>query len=428
VNQLGIVDAVSSLPLAPLLRARIPLIIASAVDGEPLVATSRRLAEKQPKDLIEGLRLAIAAAGAERGIVAVERRARDARAALTAAIRLRDPITVADVPDVARCGDARDLALDAAQIAVPPGDDPARHGALVIDAAALVELARGVPVVDRAITVAGGVAHPGVVRVPLGTSVDDVVIAAGGATCGPRWVALAGGPLAGRPLDRDDVITKASRALYVADAGSELVRRARTSVSDSVRRSLSACERCGMCTDVCPPRLLGGRLRPDELVRAIGKANAGWHELAAAIDCTACGLCDVACPSGISPKALVTATARALLEANVDRLAADQTRTDPDRDLRRLGIDLVARRLGLGERDEPPPWEGRLADPPSVTIPLKQSLGVAARPVVKPGDAVKKGALVAAVGEGELGVPMHASITGIVVEIAAGAIRIDARR
>jgi Na+-translocating ferredoxin:NAD+ oxidoreductase RnfC subunit len=170
---------------------------------------------------------------------------------------------------VARCGEPSDLALDAAGVRVAPGADPLASGVLVVDAAAVIALGAGRPVTERTVTLAGAVARPGVGRVPVGTSIEALIAAAGGATCGPAWVALGDGPLAGRPLDRDEVVTKATRAIFVGGAGSDLVRRARLSLSDAVRRSLSACEGCAMCADACPPRLLGGRLRPDELMRAL---------------------------------------------------------------------------------------------------------------------------------------------------------------
>jgi Na+-translocating ferredoxin:NAD+ oxidoreductase RnfC subunit len=261
---------------------------------------------------------------------------------------------------------------------------------------------------------------------PVGTRVADAVAAAGGATCGEAWVALGDGPLTGRPLDRDDVVTKATRALVVMPAAADAVRRLTTPLADHVRRSLSACEKCAMCSDACPPRLLGGRLRPHELVRALSRADAGLNEIVAAVDCTACGLCDVACPSGLSPRRLVEATARAVLDRLPPEPPPPPGAVHPLRGERRLSRPLVALRLGLGDRVLDPPWDTERVRPAEVALPLKQSLGVAARPVVEPGARVERGALVAAVPDGALGVPVHASIAGVVAEIAHGAVVVRA--
>jgi len=260
----------------------------------------------------------------------------------------------------------------------------------------------------------------------MGARVSDVVEAAGGATCGEPWVALGDGPLAGRPLDRDDVVTKATRAVVVVSARADLVRRLRTPLGDQVRRSLSACEGCAMCTDACPPRLLGGRLAPHELVRALSRADAGTGELLAALECSACGLCDVACPSGLSPRRLVEATARAVLDQGLAGAPLARGAVHEARAGRRLALSLVALRLGLGDRLLDPPWDSEPMRAREVALPFKQSLGVAAHPTVAPGDRVSRGALVADVPAGVLGVPVHASIDGVVVEVGGGAVVVRA--
>jgi len=424
----GIVDGASGAPrpldqrLVEAAALKVRAVIAAAVDGEPLVATERRLAGLEAEALARGLAAVARALGAGRALVAVEERASELRSALAAPAR-KAGVEVGRVPDVARCGDPAGLAHDLL--------GSAGASALVVDASAVIELARalarGGGVVDRALTVAGEVLRPGVRRVALGTRVADLVAAAGGATCGEPWVALGDGPLAGRLLDRDDVVTKATRAVIVMPARADAVRRRRAPLEEQVRRSLSACEQCAMCSDACPPRLLGGRLAPHELVRAFAGAGGGTDEVLAAIDCTSCGLCDVACPSGLSPRRLVEATARALLDRGVGPSADDRGPVHDLRADRRLSLALVALRLGLGGRELDPPWDADRLHPAEVALPLKQSLGVAARPVVRAGDPVERGALVAEVPPGVLGVPLHASITGVVTEIAEGAIVIGGR-
>jgi len=390
-------------------RAR--TVIVDATDGDPAVASARRAVWAYADELRAGLAAVKEATGAARAVVAVERRA-----------GAPPGLEVALVDDVARCGDPADLAHDVAGVRVAPGADPLSAGVLVLDAAAVIALGAGTPVVERTVTVAGAVARPGVGRVPIGVSIDELVAAAGGATCGPAWVALGDGPLAGRPMDRDDVVGKATRAVFVAAAGSDLVRRVRLPLGDAIRRSLAACERCAMCADVCPPRLLGGRLRPDELMRALTTPAIAREELAAAVECSSCGLCDVACPSGLSPRALVEAAARSFSGA---------TPPDPGpphemRGARRLSIALVARRLGLGDAPPELPWEHWSVVPSRVELPLKSSLGVAASPTVRPGQRVARGAPVAGVPDGHVGTAVHASIAGTVVEIARGALVIAA--
>ena len=56
-------------------------------------------------------------------------------------------------------------------------------------------------------------------------------------------------------------------------------------------------------------------------------------------------------------------------------------------------------------------------EPDRVDIPLKMHIGVPAEPVVSAGDHVIAGDMIAAMPEGALGAPIHASISGRVESV-----------
>ena len=60
----------------------------------------------------------------------------------------------------------------------------------------------------------------------------------------------------------------------------------------------------------------------------------------------------------------------------------------------------------------------RVTPPESVTIPMKMHSGVPAVPVVKAGDHVYIGTLIAKCGEGRVSSPVHASISGTVTDVS----------
>ena len=60
-----------------------------------------------------------------------------------------------------------------------------------------------------------------------------------------------------------------------------------------------------------------------------------------------------------------------------------------------------------------------------VTLPLSQGVGAPAQPMVRAGDKVEKGTLIAAVPEGKLGANLHASIAGTVTAVTEREITIQ---
>jgi Na+-translocating ferredoxin:NAD+ oxidoreductase RnfC subunit len=73
---------------------------------------------------------------------------------------------------------------------------------------------------------------------------------------------------------------------------------------------------------------------------------------------------------------------------------------------------LIAR-LGLGEFNNTGPLSEHAFAPRKVNILLKQHAGAPAVPVVKSGDRVRAGDLLAAPEQGKLGARIHSSIDGV---------------
>jgi Na+-translocating ferredoxin:NAD+ oxidoreductase RnfC subunit len=86
----------------------------------------------------------------------------------------------------------------------------------------------------------------------------------------------------------------------------------------------------------------------------------------------------------------------------------------------------MARRVGLKDYYylEAPLAEGTL-EFDRVQIPLKQHVGAPCEPVVKPGDTVNQGDLIAKIREGQLGANIHASISGTVTAVSDSGIIIE---
>ena len=75
---------------------------------------------------------------------------------------------------------------------------------------------------------------------------------------------------------------------------------------------------------------------------------------------------------------------------------------DPARENLKVPSSRYARRLNVDLYDAPAPLSEMRIMPESVVIPLRQHIGVPAVPVVRAGDAVVAGQLIAAAPEGKL--------------------------
>ena len=94
-------------------------------------------------------------------------------------------------------------------------------------------------------------------------------------------------------------------------------------------------------------------------------------------------------------------------------------------EFRRVPMRRLIAKLGLGEFNNAGPLIEYDFAPRRVKIPLKQHVGAAAAPLVKSGDRVRTGDLLAAPEAGRLGARVHASIEGVVT-VLRDAITIDA--
>jgi Na+-translocating ferredoxin:NAD+ oxidoreductase RnfC subunit len=94
-----------------------------------------------------------------------------------------------------------------------------------------------------------------------------------------------------------------------------------------------------------------------------------------------------------------------------------ETTVDPYRELRRVPIVRLIARLGLARYDTPAPLTEATARFDRVRLPLKQHVGLPARPVVQVGDHVHIGDLVADAPANTVSARVHASISGSVREV-----------
>jgi Na+-translocating ferredoxin:NAD+ oxidoreductase RnfC subunit len=274
----------------------------------------------------------------------------------------------------------------------------------------------GEPVVDTVLTVAGAVPNPMSLTVPVGASLSDVIALSGGAT-EDNCFALLGGAMMGSVVeDFSTPVTKTTNAILVLPSDHPLKGRKDLPFSTVLQQDRSACTQCRQCTDLCPRYLSGHRIEPHRIMRALSHPlSTDAQVMAGALLCSECGCCELyACPMGLAPT-----QACAWMKVELTRMGVKpEWEKEPARSpaeekaWRRIPVKRLTARLGLASYDRGAPLAEVQADVDRVSIPLKQHIGAPAQPIVRVGDRVSRGDVIAEIPENALGARVHASLSG----------------
>ena len=433
VREAGVVGAGGAgFPTYVKLGARVDTYIVNAAECEPLLCKDQELLRHHPGRVVDGLRRAMEATGARRGVIAIKRKYARAIAALRPHVSGTIELYLYD--NFYPAGDEFVTVYDVTGRLIPPGGLPLQVGCAVNNVETLLNVslaADGHPVTHTALTIAGAVAEPVSVVVPLGVTIREVLALAGGPTVEDPAV-IDGGPMMGKAvLDLEKRVTKTTGGYVVLPKDHKLIRRKTQPEATSVRISRSACDQCSYCTELCPRYLLGYAIEPHKVMRSVGFAGdteAGWARLG--LLCCECALCELySCPEDLPPMSMCV-RGKGLWAARGERPAplAGRGRVHPARDGRRIPIPRLTQRLGLTRYDAKAPLIEKDLAPSAVRLLLRQHIGAPAEPVVAVGDDVRVGQVVARVPEEKLGVPIHASIDGRVSRIDAESVWLESSK
>ena len=277
------------------------------------------------------------------------------------------------------------------------------------------------------LTVTGEVAHPVVLRVPIGTSLQACIDLAGGATCRNPYI-MTGGPLMGKhvaPEAMDTaVVTKTTSGILVLPEGCANESRDRVSVEAMMHRAKAACIQCTSCTQMCPRHMLGHPIEPHRIMRKMALGGDITEMLSdpivqSAQMCCECGVCEVfACPMGLQPRRINGLLKKELGKARIRCQIPEQEYTaNPEREARKVPSRRIAARDGVAKYYDYEITDLISAEQDTVRIPLQMHIGAPCVPCVAAGDHVTAGQLIAAPAEGALGANIHASIDGVVKSV-----------
>jgi Na+-translocating ferredoxin:NAD+ oxidoreductase RnfC subunit len=401
------------------LAAPAEVVIVNAAECEPLLHKDKEVLKHYPEQVVEGVRIARGLTGARRGVIGIKEKYHEVIEALGRLASLE--LVIRPLGDYYPAGDEFLLVYEVTGRVIPPGGLPRDVGALVLNVETLLNIAAGEPVTTKFLTVAGAVARPVTVRAPVGVSYAETIERAGGATV-PRYALLVGGAMMGRlELDASRPVVKTDGGILVLPLDHMLIERRMQSYRTLNRIGKSACDQCSLCTELCPRYLLGHPIHPHMEMRGLlfSTPEQPTQPRLGTLSCCECNLCSLyACPEDLDPKNVCVQSKTALRETG-RKLAEQAWEFAPHEVLRerRAPLTRLTRKLGLHEYVNTGPLAEDGWRPARVVLPLKQHAGVAADPVVRVGDQVREGQVVADVAAGSLGVPLHASIAGRVAAV-----------
>ncbi len=410
-------------------------ILMNCAECEPLLKLHRQLLREHAREILKAFVLVAETVHAKEAVIGIKEEYTSTIDALEEYLPEFQgdedylKVRIHRLPGAYPMGDEVVLIYEATGRVVRPGGLPIECGVAVFNVETLFNVYRAVweghPVTDKCVTVTGEVEHPVTVRVPVGTSIRDVVSMAGRVTVQDP-VYLLGGPMMGNFGSDLQPVTKTTNGVIVLPREHTLVYRKTNRFSTAVSRAASSCCQCQTCTDLCPRHALGHPIEPHLFMRAA--ANRDFKDLDPFLNtmfCSSCGLCELySCPQGLSPRSMIGEYKAGLRREGVKAPHVQAAPVKESREYRRVPEERLMARLGLNKYDSEAPLDDTLRSVRTVKILLSQHIGAPAKACVKKGDRVAQGDVVAQAAEG-LSVNIHSSVDGVVTEVAEKFLCID---
>lgn len=260
---------------------RLDTLIVNAAECEPYLNCDFRLMLEKTDGIVKGIRYVAQALGIRQILIGIEANKPEAIERFEGVggmtvVRLKKQYPMGSEKHLVYCCTGRKIA---------PGKMPFDVGCLVQNVKTLLAAYEAIdlnlPLTEIVMTVSGkGIRFPKNVRVPIGTSFEDIAAFCGGETDRPvKYV--AGGPMMGKALYNLRQYAKKT------DSGLLFLTEGETSLE-----APSTCINCGRCAKNCPMWLMPMYI---EFYTLAGDYEAGKKY--GALSCIECGSCAYNCPA-----------------------------------------------------------------------------------------------------------------------------------
>lgn len=272
--------------LCPPPTAKAECVILNGVECEPYITSDYRLMMEHADEILVGLELLMKAVKVDKGYIGIEENKPMAITLFEEKTAGRSDIEIVPLKKKYPQGGEKQLvdAVIRRQVPAPPAI-PVNVGAVVQNVGTAFAVYQAVmknkPLFERYTTVTGKkLEKPSNFLVRMGTPMIDLINECGGMPEGDNKL-LAGGPMMGKALMSVDVpICKGTNSVTILSG------------DDAKRKPVQPCIRCAKCVSACPMGL-------EPYLLATASALHDWEKVEAAgvTSCIECGSCQFTCPA-----------------------------------------------------------------------------------------------------------------------------------
>ena len=272
--------------LTPPPGSKADCVVINGVECEPYLTADHRLMLEKTDEVLVGISLIMKAVKVEKAYVGIENNKPDAIARMQEKAARYPGIEIVPLKVKYPQGGEKQLvdAVIRRQVPAPPAI-PVNVGAVVQNVGTAFAVYQAVmknkPLFERYTTVTGKkLKNPSNFLVRMGTPMIDLINECGGMPDGDNKL-LAGGPMMGKALTSTEVpICKGTNSVTILSG------------DDARRKTAQPCIRCAKCVNACPMGL-------EPYLLATASALHDWDkvEVAGVTSCIECGSCQFTCPA-----------------------------------------------------------------------------------------------------------------------------------
>ncbi len=284
VAGLGGASFPTHIKLRPPEEKNIDTVLVNGAECEPYITADDRLMQEEGEKILKGSRLVKKAVDADRIIIGIEDNKPKAIENLRSLSS--EGTEVVSVETIYPQGDEYHLIKSILDREIPEGGLPFDAGVAVQNVGTLKSIYdavyKGKPMVERVLTVTGGVKNPKNLRARFGTYFSSLIEQCGGVEGEIRKL-IAGGPMMGNTQNQDVPTVKGTNCILV--------------FNDEIIEEIGEerdCIRCSSCVDACPMNLMPFKFW--QLVQSEEYEKAEEFDI---MSCDECGSCAYVCPAKI---------------------------------------------------------------------------------------------------------------------------------